>query len=94
MFHRLASYDIWQVSAVVGVGTLAAERVDATPLANRKAVGLRTDSGTVYVGPAGVTAASGYPISTTQVLLPLSALAEIWVIAAGGGLNLRVVEFA
>ena len=82
------------LGSVVSVGTTATA-LPASALANRRALIIRNNgSATVYLGAAGVTTASGFPLDPGQSLaLEIGTLA-IYGRVASGTVEVRVLEVA
>lgn len=52
-------------------------------------------SGTLFVGPTGVTTLNGYPIPTgTSKVFNISALINLYAIGAASGIDCRTIEIA
>jgi len=78
----------------VTVGNTATA-LPTTPLANRKSIAVRNNSGTVtiYVGGSDVTTANGYPVLPYEGLpFNMSSGALLYGITASGTADVRVLE--
>lgn len=52
-------------------------------------------SGTLYVGPSGVTTANGYPVPTgTEKAFGIAGNLDLWGVGAASGIDCRTMEIA
>lgn len=93
--EALANTAIKTVAEVVGVA--AAQILDgADLLADRKYVSIFNNSSKlIYIGPAGVTAANGYPIyGNVELTARIGAAVAVHAIGAGANLDLRTLQLS
>lgn len=84
-------------SAAVSVDTtLGGINLSATPLAGRTRMLVQNNgTGEIFVGPSGLTSASGMEISKGGTLsIEIGEAIDLYAIAASGTQNVRVLEFA
>jgi len=81
--------DINTSEVIVGTSATLLRQADA----DGSAVAISNDHGsTVYVGPAGVTVANGFPLATGSVLsLDLGPSAELYAVSASGSHAVRIM---
>ena len=82
------------LATAVSVGTTATP-LPAAALTNRRSLMVCNNGGAVvYVGPSGVTTATGYPLFPRQALALETGGLIVYAIAATSGNNVRVLEIA
>jgi hypothetical protein len=86
-----------QVKATKVPTTMTASALPATPLAGRRRMYVKNNSGTtdVYIGGADVTTTNGYQLADGQeVVLEVTDDLIVYVISATAGRDVRVLELA